>query len=107
MSVFARMFYDPEDEWIVLDAGMWKSSRSDFPKDDPHILSWKATDKELAAATRLRFFVGDKTALPDKMLKAMTNVRELAMPARWVPSLTPEIVPPRLVLLDFDGDESV
>lgn len=101
------MFYHPRDEWVVLDAEKWKSLRDRFPEDDPRILGWRSTAKDLTPATRLRFFVGKKTALPKKMFESLTNVRELAMPARWLSSLTPDLVPPRLELLDLDGDESV
>ncbi len=107
MSVFDRMFYDPRDEWVVVqDDERREDMRARF-SDGHVILGWKATAKELAEATRLRFLVEDDTELPAKMFAAMANVRELSMPARWLPSLTADLVPPKLRLLDLDGSKSV
>lgn len=107
MSVFDRMFYDPRDEWVVVQDDERRDDMRARFSDDHVILSWKATAKELAEATRLRFLVEDDAELPPKMFAAMANVRELAMPARWLPSLSAKLVPPKLRLLELDGSKSV
>lgn len=107
MSVLDRMFYDPRDEWVVVQDDERREDMRTSLSEDHVLLGWKATAKELAAATRLRFLVEDETELPSKMFAAMTNVRELSMPARWLSSLTPKLAPPKLRLLDLDGSKSV